>query len=264
MSSNLKIIILTENVAGGKFLAEHGLSYLVEIDAQQILFDTGHSDVFLKNALKLGIDIQKDVQTVVLSHGHWDHGDGLQFIEGKKLITHPASFIKRFRKVDNSTVGLSLSRDEMRKRFDLTESKEPVQITENLVFLGEIPRVNSFESQTTTFVTETGEPDFIPDDSALAAIINNELIVITGCSHSGICNICEYAKTVTGIDKISAVIGGFHLKRNNLQTQKTVAYFKKNAIKRVLPSHCTELPALAVFYDNFEIEQIKTGMTFEF
>jgi len=90
------------------------------------------------------------------------------------------------------------------------------------------------------------------------------LVVITGCSHSGICNICEHAKKVTGIDKIGAVIGGFHLKRNNLQTQKTVAYFKKNAVKRVLPSHCTELPALAVFYDNFEIQQIKTGMTFEF
>jgi len=86
MSNSLKINILTENVAGGKFLAEHGLSYLIEIDNEQILFDTGHSDVFLKNANKLGINIQENVQTVVLSHGHWDHGDGLQFIENKKLI----------------------------------------------------------------------------------------------------------------------------------------------------------------------------------
>ena len=264
MSNSLKINILTENVAGGKFLAEHGLSYLIEIDNEQILFDTGHSDVFLKNANKLGINIQENVQTVVLSHGHWDHGDGLQFIENIKLITHPTSFIKRFRKADNSVVGLSLSRDEIKKRFGLKESEKPVKITDNLFFLGEIPRENSFESQTTTFVTEAGEPDFIPDDSALAAIVNGELIIITGCSHSGICNICEHAKTVTGIDKISAVIGGFHLKRNDLQTQKTVAYFKKNAVKKVLPSHCTELPALAVFYDNFEIQQIKTGMTFEF
>ena len=261
---NIKITILTENVAGGRFLAEHGLSYLIEIDGQQILFDTGHSDIYLKNASKLGINIQKNVQTIVLSHGHWDHGDGLQFIENKKLITHPTSFIKRFRKADNSTVGLLLSRDEIKKRFNLTESEKPVKITDNLFFLGEIPRENNFESQTTTFVTEAGEPDFIPDDSALVAIINNKLIVITGCSHSGICNICEHAKTVTGIDKISAVIGGFHLKRNDLQTKKTIEYFKNNFIETIYPSHCTELPALSAFYDEFQIQQVKTGMTFEF
>jgi 7,8-dihydropterin-6-yl-methyl-4-(beta-D-ribofuranosyl)aminobenzene 5'-phosphate synthase len=260
----LAITILTENVAGGKFLAEHGLSYLLEIDNEQILFDTGHSDIFLKNAERLGIDIKKNVQTVVLSHGHWDHGDGLQFIKNKTLITHPASFLKRYRKADHSTVGLTLSKDEIKNRFNLIESEKHYKITENLFFLGEIPRKNNFESKTTTFELEDAKDDFIDDDSAIAAIVNNELVVITGCSHSGICNICEHAKKVTGIDKIGAVIGGFHLKRNNLQTQKTVAYFKKNAVKRVLPSHCTELPALAVFYDNFEIQQIKTGMTFEF
>ena len=260
----LTITILTENVAGGKFLAEHGLSYLIEIDEEQILFDTGHSDVFLKNANVLGIDIQKDIQKVVLSHGHWDHGDGLRFIENKTLITHPASFLKRYRKADNSTVGLTLSKDEIQNRFDLIESVNHYKITENLFFLGEIPRANNFESKTTTFKLEDGKDDFIEDDSALVAIVNNELVVITGCSHSGICNICEHAKKVTGIEKISAVIGGFHLKRNNLQTQKTVAYLKKNAVKKVLPSQCTELPALAVFYDNFEIQQIKTGMKFQF
>ena len=261
---NIKITILTENVAGGRFLAEHGLSYLIEIDGEKILFDTGHSDVFLKNAKRLGIDIQNEVEKVILSHGHWDHGDGLQFIENKSLIAHPTSFIKRFRKADNSTVGLLLSRDEIKNKFNLTESEKPVKITDNLIFLGEIPRENDFESQTTTFVTEAGEPDFIPDDSALAAIINNELLIITGCSHSGICNICEHAKTVTGIENISAVIGGFHLKLQNKQTTKTIEYFKRNKISRVLPSHCTELPALAAFYDSFKIEQIKTGMKFQF
>jgi len=260
----LTITILTENVAGGKFLAEHGLSYLLEIDNEQILFDTGHSDVFLKNAKILGIDIHNNIEKVVLSHGHWDHGDGLQFIENKTLITHPSSFLKRYRKADHSTVGLTLSKNEIQSKFNLIESEKHYKITENLFFLGEIPRINNFESKTTTFELKDAKDDFIDDDSAIVAIVNKELVVITGCSHSGICNICEHAKKVTGIDKIGAVIGGFHLKQNNLQTQKTVAYFKKNAVKRVLPSHCTELPALAVFYDNFEIQQIKTGMKFQF
>ena len=262
--NNIQITVLTENVAGGKFLAEHGLSYLVEIDGEKILFDTGHSDVFLKNAKKLGLNIPTEVKKVVLSHGHWDHGDGLQFLADKMLITHPDSFIKRFRKEDNSTVGLFLSRNEIKKRFNLIESKEPVQITENLFFLGEIPRHNSFENHSTTFIDEAGNPDYIPDDSALVAIVKNQLVIITGCSHSGICNICKHAKKVTGIKTISTVIGGFHLQHQNTQTFNTIEYFKHNQIENIYPSHCTELPALAAFYESFKIGQVKTGMKFEF
>ena len=260
----MKITILTENVAGGKFLAEHGLSYLIEIDGEKILFDTGHSDVFLKNAEMMGIDIENEVKTMVLSHGHWDHGDGLRFLENKKLITHPDSFSKRFGKSDHRPIGLSLSKEEIQKKFELTETINHLQINSNLYFLGEIPRLNDFESQTTSFEFENGEDDFVPGDSALIAVVNNELVVITGCSHSGICNICEQAKRVTGISKIKAVIGGFHLKHQNHQTLETIEYFKINRVEKLYPSHCTQLPALVAFYNSFGIEQVKTGMILEF
>src|SRR5690606_5002799 len=124
-----------ENVAGDKFLAEHGLSYLIEIDNEKILFDTGHTDVFLKNAVKLGIDIFKNVEKVVLSHGHWDHGDGLQYIKNKMLITHPDSFVRRFHKTDNSPVGLNFTKKELLNTFRLTETNKPYQISENLFYL---------------------------------------------------------------------------------------------------------------------------------
>ncbi|HCE58014.1 MAG TPA: MBL fold metallo-hydrolase [Prolixibacteraceae bacterium] len=260
----MKITILTENVAGGKFLAEHGLSYLIEIDGEKVLFDTGHTDVFLRNAEKLGIEIHYEVKTVVLSHGHWDHGGGLQYLENKNLITHPDSFSKRFGKSNHRSVGLKLSKKEIQQKFNLTETIKYYQISTNLFFLGEIPRLNDFESLTTAFEFENGEDDFVPDDSALAAVVNNELVVITGCSHSGICNICEHTKKVTGISKIYAVIGGFHLKHNNRQTLETVDYFKTNQVEKLYPSHCTELPALAAFHEEFKIEQVKTGMILEF
>jgi 7,8-dihydropterin-6-yl-methyl-4-(beta-D-ribofuranosyl)aminobenzene 5'-phosphate synthase len=260
----MKIIVLTENVAGGKFLAEHGLSYLIEIDGEKVLFDTGHSNVFLKNAALLGIDICNDVENVVLSHGHWDHGDGLKYLKNKALLCHPDSFVKRFHKTDNSPVGLSLTKEEIHKKFKLTETKEPFQLTKHLFFLGEIPRTNNFESQSTSFILENGDDDFVLDDSALVAIVNDKLIVITGCSHSGICNICEHAKKVTGIQKIKVVIGGFHLKNQDRQTMETIGYFKRNKVKKLFPSHCTELPALVSFYNEFNIKQVKTGMILEF
>ena len=260
----MKITILTENCAGGRFLAEHGLSYLIETDEQKILFDTGHSDVFLKNARQMGIDIEKEIKTVVLSHGHWDHGDGLRYLKNKRLITHPAAFNRRFRKKDFSPVGLSISKTGIENRFELTETKKPLHLSDHLIYLGEIPKLNSFEAQSTSFVDDFQNDDFIIDDSALAVLVKNRLVVITGCSHPGICNIVEHAKKVTGIQKVTTVLGGFHLKEQNEQTRKTIAYFKTNKIEQIFPSHCTELPALAAFYNEFHIRQLKTGMVLEF
>jgi len=64
---------------------------------------------------------------------------------------------------------------------------------------------------------------------------------------------------VTGINKISGIMGGFHLKNIDKQTNETIRFLKKNNVKHVLPSHCTELPALAAFYDSFSFNQVKTG-----
>ncbi|WP_321287160.1 MBL fold metallo-hydrolase [uncultured Sunxiuqinia sp.] len=260
----MKLTILTENTAGGRFGAEHGLSYLIEHDGRTILFDTGSSDLFLRNAQKLNIKLQEKVDLIVLSHGHWDHGDGLRYFKNKPLLTHPGAFIKRFRKSDGTAVGLSLSESSIHDKYKVITSSKPYRISEHIYFLGEIPRQNNFESQSTSFMDETEMDDFVPDDSALAIINNQKLTVITGCSHSGICNICEYAKQITGISTIERVIGGFHLKHNDEQTQQTIGYFHQEKVNTLLPSHCTELPALAAFSADFGISQVKTGQLFNF
>lgn len=260
----MQITVLTENVAGGILGAEHGISYLIETGNEKILFDTGHTDLFLKNANKLNIDINREVNKVVLSHGHWDHGNGLKFIENKMLITHPEAFMKRYRTKNKSFIGLSMQKEEIEQKFQLHTTIKPLDITSNLLFLGEIPRLNDFEAKSTNFMDDKGEPDFVPDDSAIVAILNDEIVIITGCSHSGICNIIDHAKKVTGINHLRAVVGGFHLKENNIQTQRTIEYLKQNQIKQIYPSHCTELPALVAFYGEFKFKQLKTGTILEF
>ncbi|TAJ12569.1 MBL fold metallo-hydrolase [Marinilabiliaceae bacterium JC017] len=260
----MKLSVLTENFAGGRFQAEHGLSYFIEYKNKRILFDTGNSDLFLANAAKLGIDIEKDADTVILSHGHWDHGDGLRYIKNKPLICHPSAFMARYRKRDMSYIGLSLTRKEVEEQFQLITTAQPYRIDRDIIFLGEIPSKNNFERQTTTFVDKKGEPDFVPDDTALAIIKDNELVVVTACSHAGICNIVDYAMEVSGIRQVKAVIGGFHLKKNDAQTKETIRYMKELNIKEIRPSHCTDLPAMAAFHEAFECEQVKTGMVFNF
>jgi 7,8-dihydropterin-6-yl-methyl-4-(beta-D-ribofuranosyl)aminobenzene 5'-phosphate synthase len=260
----MKLTVLTENCASGKYLAEHGLSYFIEHEGKKILFDTGHTDVFLKNADRLQIDLQKEADTIVLSHGHWDHGNGLQYLSDKILISHPNSFIKRFRKGENTNIGLALIKEELMARFSLKTTAEPFHISENIVFLGEIPRKNNFEAKTTSFTDEHGNPDFVLDDSALAIIQEGLLHIITGCSHSGICNIVDYAQKITGIDDVKTVIGGFHLKHDDEQTQKTIKFLKSKQVKNIYPSHCTQLDALVAFSRTFKIQQVKSGMVFNF
>ena len=155
----MKIIVLTDNnvLQSKNFLGEHGLSFYIEADDKRILFDTGYSDVFLKNALKMGITLL-DLDYIVLSHGHYDHTWGLshylpfytsalkqgQNVKKPTILTHPDTFNEKF---DDKLgeIGSMLSIEKLKKNFDIKLSKEPFWITKNLVFLGEIPRINDFE-----------------------------------------------------------------------------------------------------------------------
>ena len=254
----MKISVLTENHAGAFTHAEHGLSYLIEHEGDRVLFDTGQSDMFIRNAERMKASL-KDIDTIVLSHGHFDHGNGLGYISGGNLICHPGCFLKRYRKSDHTFIGLKNSRDELSRIFDLNTSTGPFKITDKIIFLGEIPRLTDFESRSTSFIFEDGTPDFVIDDSALTLIMAEGLFVVTGCGHAGIVNTLEHAKKITGLGNIYGVMGGFHLKEIDIQTKMTIRYLKENNVRHILPSHCTELPALSVFYENFGIRQIKTG-----
>lgn len=255
----MKLTVLSENHALEGFQAEHGLSFLIEHNHMRLLFDTGASDVFLRNADSSDVDLDS-VGIVVLSHGHYDHGDGLDHLEAKTLICHPGCFMKRYGKDDGPYIGLALTETEIRKKFRLITSRNPYQISEDILFLGEIPRLNDFEAKTTGFIDEKGADDFVQDDSALAIKTDEGLAVITGCSHSGICNIIAYAKQVTSIDEVYAVIGGFHLKKLNRQTWQTIEYLKKEKIQKVFPSHCTYEPVLSAMIKEFNSHTIRAGM----
>jgi len=254
----MKISVLTDNYPGAFTPAEHGLSYLIEFDGKRILFDAGQSDMFLKNAETMKVNMA-NIDIVILSHGHFDHGNGLSFLSGGSLICHPGCFVKRFRQRDHTYIGLKNSGDELSRIFNLNTSAEPFKITDKIIFPGEIPRLTDFESQSTSFIFEDDTPDFVMDDSALILIMAEGLFIVTGCGHAGIVNTLEHAKKITGLGNIYGVMGGFHLKEIDIQTKMTIKYLKENNVRHILPSHCTELPALSVFYENFGIRQIKTG-----
>jgi len=254
----MTIHILVDNFPGLYTSSEHGLSYLIEYDGKKILFDTGQSDLFLKNAKKIHVNLA-DNDFIVLSHGHFDHGNGLQFLSSGTLLCHPGCFVKRYHRSGKTYIGLKITRDEIEKKFTLITSEIPFKISEKIIFLGGIPRLTEFESKSTSFIFENGSPDFVMDDSAIALVLNNGLFVVTGCGHSGIVNTLEYAVKITGENRIMGIIGGFHLKEADRQTKAVISYLKEHNVEYVYPAHCTAQPVLDIFYANFKRREVKTG-----
>lgn len=257
----LRITILNDNVAGRWCRAEHGLSFLVEAD-ETVLFDTGSSDLIGYNAKILNIELQQ-IRTIILSHGHDDHTGGLMLFEGQKLVCHPDSFLRRFRKSNQTELGMKWKETEISSRFELIASREPIRLSEQIFFLGEIPRKTSFESRSTAFQKADGSDDFVLDDSGLAVVTSKGLVVISGCAHSGICNMIAHAIKVTGLEKVHLVIGGFHLQNDDELTQTTIEWMKSMKVEQVVPSHCTAFPAQTTFYKNFPFIQAKSGNVIE-
>jgi 7,8-dihydropterin-6-yl-methyl-4-(beta-D-ribofuranosyl)aminobenzene 5'-phosphate synthase len=257
----LKITILNDNIAGRWCRAEHGLSYLIEAD-RTVLFDTSSSDLIAYNAKILNIDLGQ-IDTIVLSHGHDDHTGGLMLFEGQQIICHPDTFLKRHRKSNHTELGIKWTEAEIRMKFDLKTSCEPVQLSEQIYFLGEIPRLTDFESKQTTFRKDDGTDDFVMDDSGLAIVTSKGLIVVSGCAHSGICNMTFHAMKVTGIKKVHAIIGGFHLQNDDIETQLTIDWMKLMKVEQVIPSHCTSFSAQTAIYKHFRFMPVKSGNTIE-
>ena len=250
--------MLIDNFPGSHIPTEYGLSYLIDYEGKKTLFDTGQSDMFLRNAGRMNIDI-RDVDAIVLSHGHFDHGNGLGHLAGGRLICHPGSFVKRFRKNERNHIGLKLTKDQICEKFDLVETKGPFKISENIIFSGEIARNSKYESQSTPFVFEDGTPDYVMDDGSLILVTGPGLFVITGCGHSGIINTLEHARKITGESRLNGIMGGFHLKEVNRQTTETIRYLKDNNVRHIYPAHCTSLPALSAFFNTFKVKQVRTG-----
>ncbi|SMD04462.1 MBL fold metallo-hydrolase [Sporomusa malonica] len=277
----MKLTVLVDNntIIDRYFYAEPGVSYLIECDEGKYLFDTGYSDIFLRNAAKMGIKLLA-LDGVVISHGHNDHTWGLGELvklyseaayEGygctkPAIIAHPDAFLDR--NVDGLDVGSMLSSDQLKKSFSLKLGKEPIWITNKLVFLGEIERNNSFEIESPIGrVMRDGvwEDDFIIDDSALAYMSDNGLVIITGCSHAGICNIIEHAKKVCNEERVYDVIGGFHLLNPSpKKLGNTVDYFQKCQPHAIYACHCTDLRSKISLAQVANVEETGVGLVLEY
>ncbi|HPC47075.1 MAG TPA: MBL fold metallo-hydrolase [Deltaproteobacteria bacterium] len=246
----------------GSVIAEHGFSALVTVHAQgwagSILFDFGFSeDGAARNAELLGADIGS-VEAFVLSHGHSDHTGGFRrlsaLVTGPKdaieFVCHPGVF--RPRRYIKFGEEIRVNFPEFTRKpvtdegFRLVETTKPHPLLGgHVLFLGEIPRVTDFEKgfPIAYRLSEGGEEwDPIEDDTGIAVNVRGRgLVVLTGCAHAGVVNTVLHARRITGVDRVHAVVGGFHLSGPFFEPiiERTTDELKALQPRFVVPCHCT-------------------------
>jgi len=278
----MKLTVLIDNntLIDRYFIGEPGVCYYIEEDDQKILFDLGYSQAFLKNGDKMGVDFH-NLDWIVVSHSHLDHTWGMEplikrfneaHMEWKgykrpKLIAHPDIFYPRSFGGEDE-FGMLVGQDKVFKYLDNNLSSKPVWLTKNLVFLGEIPRINEFEAKVSIGhinIDGKSQEDFNLDDSALCYKSPQGLVIITGCSHAGICNIIEYAKSICQDSRIVDVIGGFHLQEPEAsQLEGTVLYFGKQDVKAIHACHCTDLQSKIELSKVVSILEVGVGLELKY
>lgn len=249
----MKIITLVENKLGEKedLEIEHGISLYIEVDGKKILFDTGQEEKFLRNAKKLDVNL-RDLDYVIISHGHHDHSGGLpnliKQVNPEVKIYVGKEFFNR-----KHSLRINGNYDFVGNPFDesfFKENKLDVEyidkdvtpITESLSVYTNFKRDKEFDNINETMFISDGDgfiKDEFRDEISLGVKIDKGLVVLVGCSHAGIVNIL---KTIEERSKqeIYAVVGGTHLIReDDAKINKIIDYLKEKDIKVIGACHCT-------------------------
>jgi 7,8-dihydropterin-6-yl-methyl-4-(beta-D-ribofuranosyl)aminobenzene 5'-phosphate synthase len=241
-------------------MAEHGFSVLITVkeggQQRQVLFDAGVS----RRGLLYNIDVLEinlsEVQAIILSHGHPDHAMGLPGVVDRlgtrnmPLVLHPDAYLERKLVLPNGdeiSVPAPKIADFRRENIEIIEEVGPSMLVDEMILVsGEVARTTDFEEGFPIHYArryDSWEPDplIMDDQCAIINVRDKGLVIISGCGHSGIVNAIRNAQAITGIHKIYAVIGGFHLTGGLFEPiiPATIAALKEIKPRYVVPGHCT-------------------------
>lgn len=268
----LKVTILSTMLADGEDqLGEWGFSALVEADGHRILFDTGaHTDVVLRNARALGVDLS-DVPEVVLSHNHWDHIGGLVTLRQSVREKHPAALA-----VVHVGTGIFYPRTSfnpgipdnpallMKPEYERTGGvfvthDRPIQLYPGIWLTGPVPRTypeHNWSGQGRVQTPAGWVEDTVPEDQALVFDTDQGLVLLVGCGHAGIVNTAAYARQVVRPARFRAIIGGIHLfAASDATLAWTGRMLAGYGVDTFLGAHCTGLETVYRFRGSLGLDR---------
>jgi len=290
---SLKITTLAENTNNDHpdLSNEFGFSVLIESGKDKVIFDTAKFGGFIDNAQKLGIDLSQ-VNKMVLSHAHYDHCGGvLKYFntyggDGKTLYVKNSFFDLADSKyaydpvgvkldfTDGTPgyfpVGISFSADDLKAKNLAIEyiDTDEMRIGDNITVFGNFKAdEENLKAQNMLVKTSDGKYEVDDFDEEIAVAIDTKygLVIVTGCSHTGILNIVNTIQERTG-KKVYAVIGGFHLLTASEEViQDTIDRFKELDVEKIGLSHCTGPTATKMFKEQLPDKTFinETGSVFE-
>lgn len=252
----MKIQFLMENKTDGPgCVAEHGLSIYIQAQGKSLLFDTGASSLFARNAEAMGVDLS-EAEALIISHGHYDHTGGVpEFCRINKdapVYIHKEGFYetygKKHGKMEEQPCSIrwtARERKEIEPRIIKTEN--PLWLSENMVISGTIPAEPG--QQTETFYRKMPDKSFAADpmDHEQILVIREPegLYVFSGCSHRGVIPAVSYARKLFNGERIAALIAGMHLYSAGEETRgRVVKQILSEEMDLVIPVHCTGIDAI--------------------
>ncbi len=251
----LEVCILVDDRAVEHDLCiEHGFSAWVCCDEDCMLVDTGQGGCLRRNAHVLGVALER-ASCVMLSHGHYDHGNGLEEFfgcnAGAPVYLHSGALRERFSSTGGTVHAIGL-RERLRGQLSdspgrLRFADEPVRLSGALATTGAIPRRHEWEGPPPSQFLDRDctTPDPVGDDIALYAATPEGTVVVTGCAHAGIANIMDHVSDLTGEQRIHTVIGGLHLAAASAERlERTIDAFGRHDVQRVAACHCTGVGAI--------------------
>ncbi len=241
---------LSENTAISKeYGSEHGLSILIETKQSKALFDVGASDLFFENAERLGVNIA-DVDFLVISHGHSDHGGGLgKFLKENKtarVYVHEQAFEKHYAMRKGGRIEYIGLDEELKHNSRIVLTSGRFSISNGIEVFSNFIRSEPFPLSNNGLFTEKGgeivKDDFIHEQNLIIEEEGKTLLV-TGCAHNGIINIVKAYHEIKGAMP-DHVIGGFHLSSRSggdesFETINKIGNYLLNTKTKYYTCHCT-------------------------
>ncbi|MGZ4903991.1 MAG: MBL fold metallo-hydrolase [Halobacteriota archaeon] len=267
------VTLLSDNIVNTKgLLAEHGLSILLEKDAQQVLFDVGQGVSALHNARVLGTALRSP--PIILSHGHYDHTGGLRsFVRAfpqQAIFAHPGVFKQRFSvNGANSThnIGAPFTKEELERegaRIYLCDHSH--EVVDDVWTTGQIARPIVADQATAGLSLDIAGrvTDDVLDDIAVVVEGSKKTLLLLGCAHAGVRNTIQQVRAMS--DKpLYGIVGGLHLtKARQRDVQVLGLFLREQGVEFVAASHCTGCKAAEVIGNYVECTLTAVGTRLRF
>jgi 7,8-dihydropterin-6-yl-methyl-4-(beta-D-ribofuranosyl)aminobenzene 5'-phosphate synthase len=257
MNAKTTIAVLADNtVAARGVQGEHGLAFWIDTGEHCLLFDTGQGLVLADNARALHLDLDA-VDTIVLSHGHYDHTGGLVAVlretDGRVTVhAHPDALLPKYRQGEAGVRDIGMPEPcraaVLGERCRFAPSRQSAEVAPGMRTTGEIPRRHPEEAPGEAFWRdpEGRETDLLRDDQALFMETAQGTVVLLGCAHAGVINTLEHVRGLTAGRPIRAVLGGLHLRAAGEERLRwTTLALRRFEIDLLVPMHCTGQQAVA-------------------